>query len=525
MAALAASLLLLGASGAAGQAGLKTPPWDYVPAATGSACVDATSDTPAGVSGRGRRKLQNHGGNNARWVYYAVPEGTPPAAGWPVWLSLVTDNFDKPPDAAPSSPCSSGGGGYSRGKPFGAFATPNETMTTCFEASPPPPLLVAGVEVEVEVEGPFCGLELRRYCAAAEKQGATACLGCAGQHAAQLQKACTEAQLSELCNHTRPGPSPPGPSPPSPSPWPPHHRSSCDYDQQAGALWNQRLKQFLLANGVAVVVVNPFTEDSWDAGPWWWGTSIGGGDQPFFAKLFPLIAAGKFGKLDLKRTVVRGWSGGAQMVSWLMQVAASNATAFPDMQIKGGVMLSGGSYECYNDPQDPTLQPPPQPVGSCASCTEGGPSHCDSTADPKCDSCTAGVKTYCQQCCPKNFTEQHFHDKPAAYSEHPPVFLAQTSKSDNHADLCACKNYYNTLLANGVKGSQLVLMPAKDEKCFCIGNSAEPTAAGSPYSHYCDAEWGGSQCGVMGGNHCCIGHTLGFASMVEPATKWALSVL
>jgi hypothetical protein len=29
----------------------------------------------------------------------------------------------------------------------------------------------------------------------------------------------------------------------------------------------------------------------------------------------------------------------------------------------------------------------------------------------------------------------------------------------------------------------------------------------------------------MGGADCCIGHTLGFAAMVEPATTWALSVL
>lgn len=47
-----------------------------------------------------------------------------------------------------------------------------------------------------------------------------------------------------------------------------------------------------------------------------------------------------------------------------------------------------------------------------ASCTEGGPSHCDSAADPKCSSCTAGVATYCQQCCPKNYTEQYFADNP-----------------------------------------------------------------------------------------------------------------
>jgi hypothetical protein len=43
-----------------------------------------------------------------------------------------------------------------------------------------------------------------------------------------------------------------------------HHGGGCNYDQQAGALWDQRLKQYLLANGIAVVQLNPITADSWD---------------------------------------------------------------------------------------------------------------------------------------------------------------------------------------------------------------------------------------------------------------------
>lgn len=43
-----------------------------------------------------------------------------------------------------------------------------------------------------------------------------------------------------------------------------HHEGGCMYDQQAGSLWDQRLKQFLLANGVAVVLLNPIEEDTWD---------------------------------------------------------------------------------------------------------------------------------------------------------------------------------------------------------------------------------------------------------------------
>eukprot|EP01052_Picozoa_sp_SAG31_P016209 SAG31_NODE_1065_length_10096_cov_7.151530_14_plen_91_part_00 len=64
--------------------------------AAGSECVDARD-------GGSRRRLQHGAGSNARWVYYALPEGTPPAGGWPVFLSLVTDSFAAPADAPPKS--------------------------------------------------------------------------------------------------------------------------------------------------------------------------------------------------------------------------------------------------------------------------------------------------------------------------------------------------------------------------------------------------------------------------------------
>jgi hypothetical protein len=237
------------------------------------------------------------------------------------------------------------------------------------------------------------------------------------------------------------------------------------------------------------------------------------------------MKAGKHGKLDIGRTIIRGWSGGAQMVSWLSQVFATNGTLVEGMVMKGGVMLSGGSYLCYNDASDPTWKgpgPAPKPVGSCQSCTEGGPSHCQD--DPLCSSCNPSAKTYCGQCCPRNYTEPYFVENPAKYAEHVPMFLAQTSKTDNHADLCACRNYYDTLIANGVSKSKLVLMSAADENCFCIGNPAEASAIGSPYLPKCTASWG-TDCTTMGGKDCCISHTLGFSAMVEPAVTWALDVL
>jgi len=78
-------------------------------------------------------------------------------------------------------------------------------------------------------------------------------------------------------------------------------------------------------------------------------------------------------------------------------------------------------------------------------------------------------------CCPKNYTEKfckhtgNLHvlacefdrcserslvvmadfDTPRAYASHPPVFLAQTSPTDAHADACATRHYHETLKANG----------------------------------------------------------------------------
>jgi hypothetical protein len=218
---------LLSNSAGTTAAGVKEPSWNFTFPGSSGACVDASAN----------------GNGNTRWVYTSLPAGQPPAAGWPVWLSLVTDTFPAPKGS--TATCGKGGGGhYSNAKAFDAFATPLETMKTCFEPPPPP------------LGGPYCGYEMRKYCEAEEKEGAAKCQACATAHSGELSKACTPAEITAICSGKGP----------SPSPWPPHHRSNCDYDQEAGALWDQRLKQYLVANGVAVVAVNPFEEDSWCAG-------------------------------------------------------------------------------------------------------------------------------------------------------------------------------------------------------------------------------------------------------------------
>ena len=84
------------------------------------------------------------------------------------------------------------------------------------------------------------------------------------------------------------------------------------YEQEAGALWDQRLKQVLLSNGVAVLQINPITDDEWDAFPAQWdgyrdassGKTVGGVDRPFLQTLFKQIVAGDLGPLDPSRVVL-----------------------------------------------------------------------------------------------------------------------------------------------------------------------------------------------------------------------------
>lgn len=119
---------------------------------------------------------------------------------------------------------------------------------------------------------------------------------------------------------------------------PPHAGAD---DQASGALWDQRLKQYLVANGVAVLQVHPRSEDMWDNNPMWWAgndtKSLGGKDAPWLATLFAELRAGAFGELDLGKLVLHGWSGGAHMVSWLIELLYSGAVKYDGVQLAGGV--------------------------------------------------------------------------------------------------------------------------------------------------------------------------------------------
>ena len=287
-------------------------------------------------------------------------------------------------------------------------------------------------------------------------------------------------------------------------------------------MWDQRAKQYFVANGIAVIQLNPVEDDSWDAGPWYWPD---GEDRPYLTALLGAMASNTLGigRVDTAKLLLRGWSGGAAMVSWLFQTAAAGGLP-AGVAIAGGIMLSGGSYTCYMDPFANETSTPVTPKTTCAACVPEGPAaDCfGSPPDPRCSSCQGGP-TYCTQCCPQNYTEEFYFGGTAhTWSQHPPTFLAQTSHTDAHADLCATVNYYDTLREHGVR-TQLVRVAPQDERCFCIGTPGDAAAAGSPFAAHCDSTW--HTCTSFFDTNCCVAHTLGFASMVEPMVQFAVDAV
>mmetsp|Transcript_10561 Transcript_10561/g.27138 ORF Transcript_10561/g.27138 Transcript_10561/m.27138 type:complete len:437 (+) Transcript_10561:32-1342(+) len=410
---------------------LVTPDWSATFPNAKEFCVDPNGASPPG--------------ENARLVFVATPDETPPPTGWPVYFSFVTDIYP----SATSQSC-----GESRtDKQALAFSAPADTLTHCgciknnsCPTRPTPPPTRSGAALDRRGKWP---------------------------------------------------------------PWPPHHHGeSCQYDTLAGELWDMRLKQFLVANGIAVVQINPSSDDGWVA----YGTDPTGGvvwdtstDKPFVTKVLSMLTAGNLGKLDADQVALRGWSGGAQMVSWMLQLDATGALP-GEITIVAGMFLAGGSYDCYE----------PTPETSHSQCAQCDPSEsCPGGAWHVNAGCSTNLThaPCCSKCCPTNFTEGYYFTNPAAYAKHPPAFLSQLTTQDENADLCATRNYHETLLAHGVR-SELVLTTPAYEKCYCIGDPADPAATGSPYSQYCTADMSWS----------CFTHEMGFAEMVVPSVEFLLSV-
>eukprot|EP01047_Picozoa_sp_COSAG01_P042042 COSAG01_NODE_3648_length_5827_cov_4.766934_5_plen_349_part_00 len=261
------------------------------------------------------------------------------------------------------------------------------------------------------------------------------------------------------------------------------NRTGCTFNQFAGELWQARLHQFLTANGIAVVTLNPAFPDTWD-----WddpARPLGSGlDQPFLASLFEAMRDGSYGRLggqrlfDPARTIASGYSSGAQMASWMLELQARGG--LPEgVRVVAAAMISGGSHLCYMSP--------PHAVSQCAKCADSGPCAAPYLIYPPFTCSSDAAKMHdpqhplcCSYCCPTNVTELYYLENPGAYSSHPPVFLAQSERSDANADLCAGRSYHDTLLAHGVK-TAIELIPARYASSYCTGSEGDPASAGSPY--------------------------------------------
>ena len=290
----------------------------------------------------------------------------------------------------------------------------------------------------------------------------------------------------------------------------------CDSMVFFGALYRQRLRQALLLNGIAVMTMATHVDDSWCSYDAAWEQ---GYDAVAFDALNALLRHHHTDKtatkdvpaiyrtIDPDRVALRGWSGGSQMVSWMIEAVARRMArdgAASTIGLKAGVMMSGGSYACYNSQ--------PEAFGTCAHCDMAPLSRINKSIVLGCSNpaaCKARglAQPYCEYCCPMNYTEQWYAENTSRYATHPHTLLGQTTL-DVMADSCASVNYHNAMLAHG--GVSLrVAVPPSHEKCYAIGipgDVANVPVLARTYSRFCSNP-----------NMSSVGHTQGFPEFVTPA--------
>lgn len=259
-------------------AALHEPAWGFDIAGraagglSGSECFDASSDH------RARRE------NNTRWVHWAAPEGVRPAGGWPVFVMFEVQGWTPGPATSPQDPVS-----------HGTPQTWSHTNATCGNGwsphyRPPPPQ-----------PPPACTALLQQRCgaaaaAASASRNFTACGRCASlvsQLARQRGLNCSIGRNPEngrplnwvggFCwryhGHRQTWPITYGPfATPDDSikfaftgGGTGHFNQSVASSEsteadfpQAGLMWLQRVKQYLISNGIGLLILNPYMADSWD---------------------------------------------------------------------------------------------------------------------------------------------------------------------------------------------------------------------------------------------------------------------
>jgi hypothetical protein len=186
---------------------------------------------------------------------------------------------------------------------YTAFSTPHQAVGSCYDDGrlTVPPTPAPSPETS-------CGLYLARACKSRLKS-LKYCEECAA--IAVQNGTCSKNESNAWC-------------------WEHASKAPCDYQQMAGQMWKQRLNQYLVANGIAVMEVNPYLTDQMDSDPKSWAGfqynisgaqhTWGGADKPWYQELFSRMVKGAFGPINTKRVMFRGWSAGAQFVSWMFQV-------------------------------------------------------------------------------------------------------------------------------------------------------------------------------------------------------------
>ena len=307
------------------------------------------------------------------------------------------------------------------------------------------------------------------------------------------------------------------------------HDGSCDDDVFFGGIWHQRLKQVALANGIAVLEVNNYVRDGWES---WEQIWYKGYDPPFFSALATLLgdnraagasstssnlgdigvhdpAAALFRDLNHDLLAFRGWSGGANAVSWLVDRAARGQ--LPGLGVAAGVMMAGGSHRCYDEP--------PVAFGSCASCNIHQLPHVKNASyDPTEPSHNSnamianGSSPLCEYCCPRNYTEDWYSEHPEDYATHPFTLLGQT-EVDQMADSAAANNYHEAMTSHGAGNRSMAMyVPISSQRCACLGAVGAPgVPAADTFGRFCGTH-----------NETCLNHTQGFPALVLPGVEFLL---
>ena len=223
--------------------------------------------------------------NNSRWAFVSLPkEGAAPASGWPVLIQLAIIDF-----AAANASIEANGGQcgldgvipFPKGGP--GFRRRAEEQEDEDDGRPPGR---RGFGITEEYQPFATPEEMMSPCSCFAPDGIYNC-----------------STTADNGHHMSPG-------------------AGCSFDILAGGMWLQRQKQYLLANGVAVMTVNARTFDGWDidnpsfdghaqapAGSNPFESTAQGADKPFFEALSKDMASGKLGALDPSRVAFHGWSG------------------------------------------------------------------------------------------------------------------------------------------------------------------------------------------------------------------------